>query len=794
MQNQLYSVKDSPSVASSASPMSVQDQSQQPHSVPSFPPHARSGLSPQEPSTMSSFYPSHDLGSASPHDSLSHLGESLRAGGIGSGTPSPAQISAMMMHNPKRAYRQRRKDPSCDACRERKVKCDATETSSCTECSSRNVRCQFTKDTNRRMSSIKQIQDLERQLMETRQQLDRFRALEQRNDLAAEFHPDIASLVFSDFPNIGKSPRRMLKARSPQDLSNSRNLLYDVGRGLLKPPVTGAQPRAQVPLSKFSDLQGLPSRESAERLFHYYHECVHRHFPVLYWPRFQRNFAIAMENPNTPTVPVDWVATLYGVLACGALATHDVSRVPEAQDYLTRAISTINFWEDDVTSNQGIVAFLASIALSEMNRKSASSVWLGAAIRIAQDLGLHVQGGQWSPIEGEMRKRIWYSFYVWDRLLALELGKPMVINDDECDTEYPQILEEERLVLSDDLHTPFPATLLLASVYVARLMAPLAKMFRSLCITNEALTKFETHLGDCLQLLPPTLQPSATRPLDPCIMAPIIYFQNVRLLLHRHNLSPSSSPEQRAQAIERCVQAARDTATVLSRCMVPHIQPHDWEQRFILSSTTVICTHLWRCMLLLLFRQTFDPFFLILRALSTINDARSINVSAGRYMAFFIQRLIEYYERGGSLEPEHDEELLVFLSADLQSTTHSWVWGNAETGTHLSRRQKHGRPKNLNPEHEHFPANAASTPSWDSFLSEEEQRDWGGWQNIEKLARHLQRLCDSRQQRMHDQHPSPYPHQSGSTEHDLGRTLPPVNTPNTPTGDNRSRMTIANII
>jgi len=122
MQNHLFSLKESPSIASSASPMSAHDPSQQSHSATSFPTHARPGLTIQDPATMSSYYPSYELGSASPHDGYSHLGESLRAGGGGSGTPSPAQISAMMMHNPKRAYRQRRKDPSCDACRERKVK------------------------------------------------------------------------------------------------------------------------------------------------------------------------------------------------------------------------------------------------------------------------------------------------------------------------------------------------------------------------------------------------------------------------------------------------------------------------------------------------------------------------------------------------------------------------------------------------------------------------------------------------------------------------------------------------
>lgn len=370
----------------------------------------------------------------------------------------------------------------------------------------------------------------------------------------------------------------------------------------------------------------------------------------------------------------------------------------------------------------------------------------------------------------------------------------MLINDDEFDTEYPEVLDDERLVV-EDAQSPSPPTLLLANIHISRLMSPLAKTFRTLCITNEALTRFESYLGECLQLFPRILQLSSSIPLDSCIMAPIVHFQNVRILLHRHNLSPSCSPEQRLQAIEQCTHASRDTANLLSRCMIPHMNAHEWEQRFVLSTTTILCTHLWRCMLFLSLRQQYDACFIVLRAAMTIGEARNINISCGRYLSSFIRRLIERYEQSPNIDVEQDEDLLVFLSADLQATTNSWVWGNAETGTHLSRRQKHGRPRHTSIEQDTQPQNERHSPSWAGMLTEDEQHDWGGWQHLERSVRYLQQLTETRANVTN--HVQPEPSHGGNTTtspQTTGPILPPINTAQQTQDVNRSRMTIANII
>ena len=114
---------DSSSVSSTASPLDRAHSSMNFAHIP-IPNRASSNKSPVQTHhrLTASMYGPRESGSVSPNEQALSRGEVPSNDGSGIRNGTPRQESPATMQNHKRAYRQRRKDPSCDACRERKVK------------------------------------------------------------------------------------------------------------------------------------------------------------------------------------------------------------------------------------------------------------------------------------------------------------------------------------------------------------------------------------------------------------------------------------------------------------------------------------------------------------------------------------------------------------------------------------------------------------------------------------------------------------------------------------------------
>ncbi|KAI8341917.1 fungal-specific transcription factor domain-containing protein [Chlamydoabsidia padenii] len=154
-----------------------------------------------------------------------------------------------------------------------------------------------------------------------------------------------------------------------------------------------------------------------------------------------------------------------------------------------------------------------------------STDWLATsiAVKMAQDLGLHRSNTtKWTapPRLVEARKRLWWCAYIVDRWVCASLGRPLTVNDADCDLEYPVIGEHGK-------YTAF--------VSIIKLSGLLGDVLRAICSPRaQSLGNQGQRLARILEQLDQALS-SWKQSLPSSLWLSDIEMQ----CIHQHQVSPA---------------------------------------------------------------------------------------------------------------------------------------------------------------------------------------------------------------------------------------------------------------
>lgn len=334
-------------------------------------------------------------------------------------------------------------------------------------------------------------------------------------------------------------------------------------------------------------------------------------------------------------------------------------------------------------------------------------------------------------------------------------------------------------------------------IRVTKVFSEVYQTVKSSRVFAHQLRTHEEQFQSILSQLPEPLRPDSDARLEPLGLLPVITLDLARFQLYRRNLSPICSLEDRVDALNNCTNVARDTARALQRTLHAPDADQDCLRRV---ASTVVCIHLWRCILLLCLQKDFQAALLCVRASAALGESRKVNTACGKHILFFLEQLAERNRRGNNsnmYKLTDDEELLAYASGDLQSgLEHSWAWAGATAGSAATSPQTRSHP-NVKPYGSNDSMSERLPIRRHPNSSDDVTREWSGWGAVEHS---IKTLMGSQKRIAPGAASGPGPTYYPPPHHPVKRvqlasdapTVSPSKPPSTPS--NASRISIANII
>lgn len=237
-------------------------------------------------------------------------------------------------------------------------------------------------------------------------------------------------------PNLAQvvqmSPEQIKSPRSQQEEEQAKQDLRENAqqqRQLEDFAIANTAPRVNLP------------KEVSEELLKFHWCWIHPLFLFVYRPAFTRGMTLVNSQPGSPDPPY-YSETLLKVMTshCARFLNHDIY-----QQHFNTRYTSVEFMQQ--TTQEARV----SLAMETLNSSSVSTIqallqqsareivfgrasqgWMygGMAFRMAFDMGIHLPSDKLqnfvkslSNEDIEIRKRLFWSCYTWDKVLSLYLGR-----------------------------------------------------------------------------------------------------------------------------------------------------------------------------------------------------------------------------------------------------------------------------------------------------------------------------------------------------------------------------------